>query len=252
MTLTMIALLVSGVGLLLFSLLGMTWVARPNGLNILSWDAPPSRMIVWMKRPCRVLLLLFGGFLLLGWATQLSPVQAFDRIVGHHLHRRGGPSIAIALKTLVRIGDPHPLIYGMLVAVLLRHGRGRARVLRFFAYMIIGTFALELCFKILFHHVRPGLFFGLELSGYPSGTAMRAMVLAGALLAVGIPACRHTWQRAMLMSTCVGWPTVMGISVVSLGDHTPSEAVGGLLLGMAWLGICLRLLIRPMALCLKF
>jgi undecaprenyl-diphosphatase len=146
---------------------------------------------------------------------------------------------------MARIGDPHPLIYGMLLIVLLLSGRGRASALRFFGYMIIGTFALDLCFKILFHRVYPGLFFGLDLSGYPSGTAMRATVLVGALLAIVIPGCRHNWQRAMLVTTGAGWAIVMGISVVSLGHHTPSEAIGGLLLGMAWLGTCLGLVICP-------
>src|SRR2546430_16515439 len=98
MTLTMIALLVSGVGLLLFSLLGMTWVARPNGLSILSWHTVSSQTIVSTERLRHLLLLLFGGFLILGWAAQLSPLQDFDSIVWHHLHRlyrRGGPSVRI-------------------------------------------------------------------------------------------------------------------------------------------------------------
>jgi undecaprenyl-diphosphatase len=170
-------------------------------------------------------------------------VRALDRIVGQHLHRVGGSSVALALERLVRVGDPHPLVYAMLLAALLCYGRGHASTLRFVAFMIVGTFALELGFKSLFHYVRPGSFLGLDLSGYPSGTAMRATVLAGALLTIGGSACHRTWQRGILVSAAVGWPLVVAVALVLSGDHTPSEVVGGLLIGTVWLGVCLRLAI---------
>jgi membrane-associated phospholipid phosphatase len=226
---------------LLYALFGIAWMARRDGVKICGWEAAPACAVAWRKHLSSVALLLFGASLLLGWATQLSPVQSVDRIVEDHLYRRGGPNIAITLKMLAHLGDPNPLVYSGLLVVLTCVVRGRAHALRLFAYTTIGAYGLELCGKLLFPRVQASQLLGQILSSYPSGTAMRAIVLAGVLLVIAGPVCRRTWQRVLLGGVVVGWPMLMAVSVVSLGWHAPSEAVGGLLLGTAWWGVCLRL-----------
>jgi membrane-associated phospholipid phosphatase len=244
MTRTMIALFVIGVGLLLYALLGIAWMARREGVKIWAWEAAPACTVAWRKRLSSVSLLLFGAGLLLGWATPLSPVQSVDRIVGQQLYRRGGHSVAMTLKTLVRLGDPNPLVYSGLLVVLTRVVRGRAHALRLFAYTTIGAYGLELCGKLLFPQVRTSLLLGQALSNYPSGTAMRAMVLALVLLVIWGPARRRSWPHVWLRRAVVGWPILTSTAIVALRWHALSEAIGGLLLGAAWVGLCLRLLLR--------
>jgi membrane-associated phospholipid phosphatase len=133
----------------------------------------------------------------------------------------------MTLKALARLGDPNPLVYSGLLVVLTRVVLGRAHAFRVVAYTAIGAYGLEVCGKLLFPQGRPSLLLGQSLSAYPSGTAVRALVLGGMLLVIGGPVCRRTWQRLLLGSVVVGWPMLMAVSVVSLGWHAPSEAVGG-------------------------
>jgi len=235
-----ILLFASGMGLLLGSFLGMGWMIHRDGLGLLGGDTVAARAGVWMPPFGRGFFGLLAGVLLLGWTTQLSPVQSVDRVVRQHLYQRRGSSVALALNVLTRLGDPHPLLYGAVLVVMMLAGRGYAPRVSFVAYAMVGTFGLELCCKLLFPQVRMSQFLGQPLSSYPSGTAMRAMVLAGVLLGLWGPVWHHGWPRVWLWSAVAGWPIVIGTSVVVLRWHTLSEVVGGLLLGAAWVGVCLR------------
>src|SRR5882672_4681226 len=105
MTRMTILLFASGMGLLLGSFLGMGWMIHRDGLGLFG---------------------LLAGVLLLGWTTQLSPVQSVDRVVRQHLYQRRGSSVALALNVLTRLGDPHPLLYGAVLVVMMLAGRGYA------------------------------------------------------------------------------------------------------------------------------
>jgi PAP2 superfamily len=244
MTRTIIALFASGVGLLLYALLGIAWMARRDGVKLWGSEAAPAGAIAWRRRLAAVSLLLFGASLLLGWAMPLSPVRSIDRIVGDHLYKHGRHGVAITLKRLARLGDPNPLVYSGLLVVLTCAVRGRAPALRLFAYATIGAYGLELCGKLLFPPVRTSRLLGQVLSNSPSGTAMRAMVLAMVVLVIWGPARHRSWPPVWLRRAVVGWPILMSTAIVVLRWHTLSEAIGGLLFGAAWGGLCLRLLLR--------
>jgi membrane-associated phospholipid phosphatase len=244
MTRTMLVLFTSGMGLFVSSLLGIAWGVDADGWHIVHWEVVVARRTAWRRRLPLVSLLLFLGALLVGWATQLSTVQSVDRVIGQQLALRQGSSAALVLHALVRFGDPHPMLYGAMVVVVMAAGRGRAQALRLVAFAMVGTFGLELCGKILFPQVHTTEFLGQALSNYPSGTAMRAMVLALVLLVVWGPAHRRSWPRVWLRRAVVGWPILMSTALVVLRWHTLSEVVGGLLFGAAWVSLCLRLLLR--------
>jgi undecaprenyl-diphosphatase len=182
---------------------------------------------------------LLVGFLLVGWATSLSPVQSVDRFVQQQVSQRKGSGVARALNALMRLADPHPLLLGAVVVAVILVGRERAPMLGFVTCAMVGTFGLELCCKLWFPQVRTSQFLGQPLSNYPSGTAMRAMVLAGVLLGLWGPVWHRGWPRVWLWSAVAGWPLIIATAVV-LWRHTLSEVVGGLLLGAAWVGVCLR------------
>jgi len=233
-------LLASGIGLQLGSFLGMGWMIHRAGSGLLGWEAVAARTSMWMPPLGRGFLGFLVGFLLLGWATQLSPVQSVDRVVRQHVSQRQGSGVALALNALTRLADPPPLLLGAVLVAVMLAGRERAPMLGFVTCAMVGAFGLELCCKLWFPQVRTSQLLGQPLSSYPSGTAMRAMVLAGVLLGLWGPAWHHSWPRVWLWSAVAGWPMVIGTSVVVLRWHTLSEVVGGLLLGAAWVGVCLR------------
>ena len=182
MTRMTILLFASGMGLLLGSFLGVGWMTHRDGLGLFGGDTVATRAGVWMPPFGRGFLGLLAGVLLLGWATQLSPVQSVDRVVRQHLSQRRDSRVALALNVLTRLGDPHPLLYGAVLVVIMLAGGGYAPRVSIVACAMIGTFGLELRCKLLFPQVRISQFLGQPLSGYPSGTTMRAMVFAGMLV----------------------------------------------------------------------
>ena len=228
-------------GGLLLAVLGMGWLANQDGEKPGGWAAAirPPIDPTCLRWAC---LLLFGGFLLVGGVASLRPVQAFERRIGPHVVQRSGPSITRAMTILMQAGDPDWALAVMIMVVLLLRRQGQA--LGFFACTWFGISGLDLCGKILFHRVHPWLFLGQFLSSYPSGTAMRAALLSSVLLILGGPVCCRPWQRGGLWSAAVGWSLLMSAAVVYAGWHTPTDVVGGLLLGVGWFGVSLQLLVH--------
>jgi membrane-associated phospholipid phosphatase len=239
----MIAISVGG-GLLLLAVVGMGALAKQEGRQPGGWAAA-AHLPVGTTRLCWTCLLLFGGFLLVGWVASLTPVQTFDRRFGPHIRQFSGPSITQVMTTLVQASDPNELLAALFIIVLWLWSGGQVRALGFFACSWIGTYGLDLCAKVLFHRVRPWrLFLDHHLSSYPSGTTLRAALLSGVLLVLAGPGCHRSWQRAGLWSAVVGWPLVMSAAVVYARWHALTDVVGGLLLGAGWFRVSLLLLVR--------
>jgi membrane-associated phospholipid phosphatase len=78
------------------------------------------------------------------------------------------------------------------------------------------------------------LLYGLDSYGFPSGHTARAAALLGALAWVFVPA-RYRVPAAITGAVVGG--LIMGYARVSLGVHFPTDTLGGLLLGVAWLGL---------------
>jgi membrane-associated phospholipid phosphatase len=119
------------------------------------------------------------------------------------------------------------LVVAGCAAVLWRHGRRSAAVV-FAAAWVVGV-AIELVGKgvlerPILHYTGPTWTAELPSfeSSFPSGHALRAVVLAAVLTAV--------WRRAT-------WPALVWVAVVLPalvldGAHTPSDVLGGALLGL--------------------
>jgi membrane-associated phospholipid phosphatase len=119
------------------------------------------------------------------------------------------------------------LVAGAIIAiccsVLWRHGERRAAV-AWGAAFVVGNVVEIVCKSIV---VRPAVFAAGHVhlvaydSSYPSGHALRAFLVA-ALLARLYPR-----LRPLLLV----WLAAVAVLLVAAGAHTPSDVVGGLLLG---------------------
>jgi undecaprenyl-diphosphatase len=125
--------------------------------------------------------------------------------------------------------------------------RGRKRLAAEYFGWALGGWAVYALLKTLFHRARPHVVERLSGGGwysFPSGHAMLGpivFVFAAILLAREFRAARslHWWVP-------IAWflSLMIAFSRVYLGVHYPSDVVGGLLAGSAWVGLALVMMSR--------
>lgn len=143
-----------------------------------------------------------------------------------------GPGVRSVTERLVKLGNPLPfaLIGCVLAAVAVARGRLRMAVV-VIALLALTSVSSQLL-KALLAYPRADAKIAdahIDPAAFPSGHATAAMTLAIALILV-MPA------RLRLPAGMVGAGIALGVSfsIVSLGWHLPSDAVGGFLLATGW------------------
>jgi membrane-associated phospholipid phosphatase len=115
--------------------------------------------------------------------------------------------------------------------------------------LVVG-FALGLCgeipstvVKLVVDRPRPPG--GLEVdafvtaASYPSGHTVRAVLMAGLIVAAVGWRHRSTTVRAAAIAAGIAFAAMVGLARIASGQHWPTDVLGGLMLGVAWLTICL-------------
>lgn len=74
-------------------------------------------------------------------------------------------------------------------------------------------------------------------ASFPSGHTVRVMVLVGLLIAAFAWDRREARVRALTIGAAI--VAIVGVARIASGEHWPSDVLGGLLLGGAWLSGCL-------------
>jgi undecaprenyl-diphosphatase len=123
--------------------------------------------------------------------------------------------------------------------IALAVGRVRGALV---AFAVALTFAADLAafgVKLIVERARPETvatehFFGPDAFAFPSGHVVRAVALAALLAYLFAPAGSRV-RLALLSGLIAG--AVMGFARVSLGVHWPTDALGGVMLGMAWFAL---------------
>lgn len=100
----------------------------------------------------------------------------------------------------------------------------------------VGAALLSMVTKHLVGRARPTAFFRTSATGYsfPSGHTLNATCLA---LALGFILWHLPWRRAAKVAGSLGlavYVACVGASRLVLGVHYPTDVLGGLLLGLAW------------------
>jgi undecaprenyl-diphosphatase len=76
-------------------------------------------------------------------------------------------------------------------------------------------------------------------ASYPSGHTVRAVLMAGLIVAALGWRGRSTVVRIAAGIAGVAFASLVGLARIASGQHWPTDVLGGLMLGVAWLTICL-------------
>jgi undecaprenyl-diphosphatase len=178
-------------------------------------------------------LSLFVGISILVVSGTVLPL---DESVMHWLEHRRSAELIDWMLLASYMADTTPIIIlGVGISVLLWRLAGRRVALALLLGGGIGELFYTLA-KWSFRRPRPRILEHLSSAGwhaYPSGHTTLSVIiisLAFVLLADALPRLRHLfWAVAVLV------PLAVAFSRVGLGVHYPTDVVGGLALGWAWL-----------------
>lgn len=125
---------------------------------------------------------------------------------------------------------------GLLILLILRHAR-RYRQAKFYAWVTLSGWALNLLLKSIISRPRPDIIPHLGRAGwysFPSGHAMLAPLVyaVGALLLA--PLLRRAGARVALLVGAMLLVVGIACARIYLGVHYPSDVLAGLLAGSGW------------------
>jgi undecaprenyl-diphosphatase len=114
---------------------------------------------------------------------------------------------------------------------------------------VIGGELFAFIIKILVRRPRPSLagihvMHSRQTFGFPSGHVVRFMVFYGFLFALAYFKLRYGLVRTFTLIVLGLLLILIGLSRVYLGEHWPSDVLGGYLTGLCWLGPALAIYSR--------
>lgn len=163
-------------------------------------------------------------------AVGTAPGRHVDALLPRH-DFGSGPAYRAAGQLLDAINWLTVGASGLAIALwaLLRH---RARCACWIVVGLAGTYASAVVLSLALEHTDPlgGEPRGLGAGFYPSGHAAAVAALALAAVAVA----PRAWRPIVAVFTGVAVATV-GVVIVVIHSHYPSDVVGGWLLAVAWM-----------------
>jgi undecaprenyl-diphosphatase len=124
-----------------------------------------------------------------------------------------------------------------LILVVDRH-RLAAFLLIVTAY---GGLVLNAALKHIFNRPRPHIFvWGTTVAStsFPSGHAMNATILYLTIAFVIARLAIRWWERLLTLLVATTIVALICLSRLYLGVHYPTDVIGGLIIGVAWIGFC--------------
>lgn len=184
-------------------------------------------------------------FVVLGVATTRGATLAADRTIILAVHGWTTAFLTVAMQGITELGAWYVTI-PVCALQAVAYYRHDARLSAVALVLAIGSAPVVVDgFKLAFARPRPDVFARLIVENgfsYPSGHAAMATVAYGFSALLLIPRVRTTICRVAVLSAAITLVLLVGLSRIYLGVHYPSDVVGGILLGLAWISAWFGLL----------
>ena len=132
------------------------------------------------------------------------------------------------------VGKPGVLLLLSLGLAAFFASRRRGSDVFLVALAVGGAEGLNPLLKLLFARHRPGLA-DLVTYSFPSGHATGSMAFFGLLVYLALRAGGPLWRRILAVASGLLAVFLIGASRVYLGEHYPTDVVGGWAVGLVWL-----------------
>ncbi len=183
-------------------------------------------------------LTLFAVFVVLSVLVVLGLTLPVDETVMRWLAAHRTPGRTDLLLFFTFIGNGLVEVPLALLAAWALWRLGRPRCAKRYVFAALSAEVVYAILKPAFQRERPRIIERLADAGwysYPSGHAMLAPVIYGFGLLLLAKSVRHAGARRVLLAAAFVIPPMIALSRVYLGVHYPSDVVGALFLGNAWL-----------------
>jgi membrane-associated phospholipid phosphatase len=195
----------------------------------------PSIALVWGALGAAAVL-----FLAIALAVATGATAATDVRIGTWLHAHAAPLLTDLMAAISFVGAPTTLTAVAIAGGLFLMYRRKFAESVTLAIIVIGGNLLNVGLKHLVQRGRPVFdepLLSLPTYSFPSGHAMASTVFFGLL---ALHAMEWTGRRAAArveIGAAVSMIALVCFSRVYLGLHYPSDVVGGVAEGMAWLAV---------------
>lgn len=191
-----------------------------------------------LRHPPRATLILLTLFVLVSVLVVSGRVLPCDEALLRAIGTLRTPERTDLMLAFTLAGDGvFEVPMGLGIAVLLWRLGHQAWAKRYLLAGVSGEL-LYLVLKPAFHRPRPDIITRLGEAGwysYPSGHSMMAPIIWAFGFLLLARAAKHRLTRAILIAIAAIAPVAIAMSRLYLGVHYPSDVLGALLIGSAWL-----------------
>jgi undecaprenyl-diphosphatase len=186
---------------------------------------------------------ILGG-LLFAWLAEsvgAAGTLGFDRAVLDWMGAHQVPWAQRSVLEITALGSGSVVVVFTLVIALLLGLDRRRRAALLLLIATYGGLLLNFALKQIFQRPRPLVFTwgtAAASSSFPSGHAMNAAIMYLTIAFILTRLETRWWARLLTLLVTVLLIGLICLSRLYLGVHYPTDIIGGLIMGVAWVGIC--------------
>lgn len=202
----------------------------PASMTSRRGEPPRASAALWLAAVCAVAMA--AVYLV---TSQTGAGETHDATLLHHFTSLWSPFLSRWGNHLLHLLEPLRFTLWAIALVCFALARGRRRVaLAIAVLMAFAPLSADVLKPLLAHpHVRIG-YVGVGPASWPSGHATAALTLAYC----AVLAAPHSWRRVVAVLGAV-FVVSVGIVLLILAWHMPSDVVGGYLLATLWFALAL-------------